>query len=76
MASTFDAESNIPDRNGSVKDYGNYFRFSDTTEEQAYGRGLQARDKGRKGFVIGKYVSDSVRHSDSHDRLQHRKFSD
>lgn len=60
QAMTFDAESNIRDGQGSVRDYGNYFRNTDITEEQASGRGLLARDKGRKGFAIGKYASDGL----------------
>jgi len=60
QAMTFDAESNIRDGQGSVRDYANYFRNTDITEEQASGRGLLARDKGRKGFAIGKYASDGL----------------
>lgn len=54
-AMTFDAEANIRDNQGGVRDYANYFRNSDITEQEASGRGLLARDKGRAGFAIGKW---------------------
>lgn len=59
-AAMFDAEANIRDGQGSVKDYAAYFRHSDITEEQASRRGLLGRDKGRKGFAIGQYASDDL----------------
>jgi hypothetical protein len=60
QAITFDAEANIRDGQGSVSDYANYFRNSDITPEEASGRGLLARDKGRKGFAIGRNASDDL----------------
>ena len=59
-AITFDAESNIRDGQGSVKDYANYFRNTNTDLQEASSRGLLGRDKGRKGFSIGKYASDDL----------------
>jgi hypothetical protein len=58
QAATFDAEANIRDGQGSVRDYVNYFRFSDLTREGASSRGLLSRDKGRTGFAIGRYASN------------------
>jgi len=60
MAMTFDAESNIRDNQGSVKDYVNYFRNTDITSKEASGRGLLRADKGRTGFVIGKDAGDDL----------------
>jgi len=60
MAMTFDAESNIRDGQGSVRDYANYFRFSEITEEEASRRGLLERNKGRTGFAIGRYATDGL----------------
>ena len=57
---TLDAEANIRDNQGKVKDYVNYFQNTKTTEEEASGRGLLARDKGRKGFFIGRYAAPNV----------------
>lgn len=54
MAMQFDAEANIRDDQGKVFDYATYFRNSNITQDEASGRGLLARDKGRKGFSIGK----------------------
>jgi hypothetical protein len=60
QAATFDAESNIRDGQGSVKDYAAYFKANQVTEQEASSRGLLARDKGRKGFAIGQYASDGL----------------
>jgi hypothetical protein len=60
MAMMFDAEANIRDGQGSIKDYANYFRHSAISEEEASRRGLLGRDKGRKGFAIGRYASDGL----------------
>jgi len=59
-AFTFDAESNIKDGQGTVADYAHYFKHSKTTAEEAASRGLLARDKGRKGFALGKAASDDL----------------
>ncbi len=60
QAMTFDAEANIRDGQGSVRDYANYFRNTDTTFDEASSRGLLSRDKGRAGFFIGKYAEDGL----------------
>ena len=60
MALGFDAEANIRDNQGGVFDYATYFKNSDISEEEASGRGLLSRDKGRKGFYIGKYAEDDL----------------
>lgn len=61
MALTFDAEANIRDGQGSVEDYGTYFRHSpQLTEEAAKSRGLLSRAKGQAGFDLGRYASDDV----------------
>jgi hypothetical protein len=60
MAMTVDAESNIREGQGSIKDYANYFRNTEITEQEARARGLLARVKGKTGFVIGKSAVDDV----------------
>jgi hypothetical protein len=60
QALTLDAESNIRERTGTVKDYANYFRSSETTEKQASSRGLLDSHKGREGFAIGRHASDGL----------------
>lgn len=60
MALTADAESNIRDGQGSIKDYAQYFRNTEITEESARERGLLSRSKGEAGFRIGKSAVDDV----------------
>jgi hypothetical protein len=48
-----DAELNILDEKGEVKDYANYFRNTTITEDKAAQRGLIRRAKGISGFRIG-----------------------
>ncbi|MFA6927259.1 MAG: hypothetical protein WCQ69_09700, partial [Bacteroidales bacterium] len=60
MAMTIDAESNIRDGQGRVSDYATYFRNTDITAEEASSRGLLARDKGRKGFILGRAATPDL----------------
>lgn len=60
MAASFDAEANIRDGQGSVRDYANYFRNTEITRDEASSRGLLSRDEGREGFAIGKYAKDGL----------------
>lgn len=73
MALTFDAESNIRDGQGSVKDYAHYFRNSRTTEEEARQRGLLSRFKGHVGFTIGKSASDDLYSAFTGGKISERK---
>ena len=59
-AKTFDAESNIRDEKGTVKDYAHYFRNKDISQADAESRGLVARKKGQQGWAIGKQASDEI----------------
>jgi hypothetical protein len=59
-AKTFDAESNIRDEKGTVKDYAHYFRNKDISRADAESRGLVARKKGQQGWAIGKQASDEL----------------
>ncbi len=59
-AKTFDAESNIRDGNGTVRDYAHFFRNKEISEPEAIERGLIAREKGRKGWDIGRNSSDAL----------------
>ncbi|MFH1371789.1 MAG: hypothetical protein ABII09_10970 [Planctomycetota bacterium] len=60
MALTIDAESNIREGQGGVKDYATYFRNTEITEQEAGERGLLSRSKGEAGFRIGKSAVDDV----------------
>lgn len=60
MALTIDAESNIRDLQGEVRDYAQYFRNTKITEQQARERGLLSRVKGKVGFVVGKSTTSDV----------------
>jgi len=60
MALTVDAESNIRDGQGTVKDYAQYFRGAESTEAQAQQEGLLSRSKGRDGWRIGKGAGDDA----------------
>jgi hypothetical protein len=51
-AAILDAELNIQDEQGEVKDYVNYFQGSGISKEDANSRGLLARTKGERGFAI------------------------
>jgi len=55
-----DAEANIRDNQGKVRDYVNYFQRVKLSEEEASGRGLLSRARGRDGFLIGRYGSDDL----------------
>jgi hypothetical protein len=60
MAQTADAEVNIRDGQGKVKDYANYFRNAEITDAEAESRGLRARAAGRTGWIIGTQASPAV----------------
>ncbi len=72
-ASTFDAESNILDNQGDVDDYVSYFRRSDISAEEASKRGLLRTDKGRQGFTIGRYASETLLSLYRDDRISSAK---
>ena len=60
-AFTLDAEANIRDGNGEVKDYAHYFRNRpDITRAEAEARGLLSRTKGGSGWALGKDASDDL----------------
>jgi len=59
-ASTLDAELNIRDEQGKVKDYVNYFKNSGTDRETAESKGLLGRVKGKRGFAIANQGSDAL----------------
>jgi predicted RNA methylase len=60
MALTSDAESNIRDGQGKVRDYAQYFKNTEIDEGTARERGLLSRAKGKAGFIIGKSAVDDV----------------
>ncbi len=59
-ALTLDAELNIRDGQGSIKDYANYFRNAQIDRETATQGGLLSRAKGRAGFEIGRSAGNDL----------------
>jgi len=59
-AATFDAESNIRDNQGSLRDYAGFFRASSISEGDARQRGLLRTVKGNDGYRLGKDASDDL----------------
>jgi len=72
-ALTLDAELNIRDGQGTIKDYADYFRNSEIGEQQATERGLLSRQKGISGFAIGKGGSDDLYAAFSAGKLSESK---
>jgi hypothetical protein len=60
QAITLDAELNLRDEQGQVKDYVNYFKGSGITKEEANLRGLLSRSKGRRAYTIANSGSDEL----------------
>jgi hypothetical protein len=60
QAIVFDAASNIRDVQGTVRDYADFFRLSETTEQEARQEGMLSRVKGQSGFALGRYASDNL----------------
>lgn len=52
QARMFDIEQNIKDEKGSVRDFVRYFRSHKETEDEAKGKGLLSRYKGKRAFAI------------------------
>lgn len=69
MAVMADAELNIRDGQGKVKDYANYFRNAGIDETEAETRGLRARAAGRAGWTIGTQGSPAVFELHANGRL-------
>lgn len=59
-ALTFDAEQNILDNQGTEKDYANYFRNTEITEDEARLRGLLRGTKATSSWVLGKNATDQT----------------
>lgn len=59
-AGMLDAELNIRDGQGKVRDYVDYFTHSGVTEEQADERGLLARSIGQRAFAIASQGSEEL----------------
>ena len=60
MASALDAELNIRDGQGKVKDYVDYFRATKISEATAEQRGLLARSIGKRAYAIASGGSDEL----------------
>jgi len=60
MAAILDAELNIRDGQGKVKDYVNYFKAAGITPEDAESRGLLARSTGKRAYTIATTGSDEL----------------
>ncbi|MGE0344092.1 MAG: hypothetical protein AB7O86_13620, partial [Porticoccaceae bacterium] len=68
-AATLDAELNIRDGQGKVKDYVGYFGGKQITEEEADARGLLARATGRRAFTIANKGSQDLIAAHGVDKL-------
>ena len=55
-----DAELNIRDEKGDIKDFANYFRHAGLDRAGAESRGLLARTPGRLGWAIGRDGGESI----------------
>lgn len=61
MALTFDAEANIRDGQGSIKDYAHYFKLTTgLSEREAVSRGLLSRAKGKAGWQLARFATDDL----------------
>lgn len=60
MAAVLDAELNIRDGQGKVKDYVNYFKAAGITPEDAESKGFLARPKGKRAYTIATGGSDEL----------------
>lgn len=60
QAMMLDAELNIRDGQGKVKDYVDYFSHSEISEEEADKRGLLARSIGQRAFMIASKGSEEL----------------
>jgi hypothetical protein len=60
QAIILDAELNLRDDQGQVKDYVNYFKASGTTKKEANLRGLLSKSKGRRAYTIATDGSDEL----------------
>lgn len=61
MALSFDAEANIRDGQGTIKDYAHYFKLTpDLTESEAVSRGLLSRAKGKTGWQLARLATDDL----------------
>ncbi len=54
------AEINIQEEKGSIEDYVTFFQSYNKTEREAKSAGLLSRQKGKQGFLIGKYASEDL----------------
>lgn len=45
---------------GTVRDYAHFFRNKDIDEAEASGKGLLSREKGKRGWAIGKFAEDNL----------------
>lgn len=61
QAMMLDAELNIRDGQGKVKDYVDYFTHSEISEEEAERRGLIARSIGQRAFTIASQGSEELK---------------
>ena len=59
-AAVLDAENNIRDNQGSVRDFAKHFRRIGYDEREAARRGLLRGDRQRQGFHIGRYASENL----------------
>lgn len=60
QAKAIGAKLNILDEKGTVDDYITFFKETDIPEASAVNEGLLARSKGKTGFLVGRFATDST----------------
>ncbi len=68
-AAMLDAELNIRDGQGTIKDYVNYFKNSGISKQEAEQRGLVGRKLGKSSFAIANQGSDDLITSHRNDAI-------
>ena len=68
-AQIMDAELNLRDEQGQVKDYVNYFKATKFSKEEANSRGLLARATGKRAYAIATGGSDELITAHRNDQI-------
>lgn len=69
QAAILDAELNLRDGQGQVKDYVNYFQADKITKEEALSRGLLARATGKRAYAIATDGSEELITAHRNDQI-------
>lgn len=68
-AASLDAILNIRDGQGKVKDYVNYFKYSNTTRQEAESEGLLARRLGQRAYTIANEGTENLISQHANDQI-------